>query len=86
MRSINTAEIRDQAFALFLKGYSLRRVASQLQLSPSRLFRWSTRGDWVHQRAVFQAGQRDQFISSKFSEISRKRTDLADEVFAAMAD
>lgn len=42
--------LKDSAFALFIKGQSIRSIAKQLNLSKSTVERWSRRELWVDAR------------------------------------
>lgn len=55
---MKTAQTRQEAFALFLRGASLRGVAATLGIGRSTVERWSQREQWVEQR-------RDAWLKAK---------------------
>ena len=45
---------KKKAFALFLRGFSIRQIAQKIEISRSTIERWSTREEWCENRDAFQ--------------------------------
>lgn len=64
---------KNEAFALFLKGYSQRQVAEMVGVSRSAIERWSLSGGWVEKRIAAQREAEEQ-----------SRTQFANEKLVAL--
>ena len=79
-----TVEFRNQCFADFLSGKSLRQIAIDKKISPRTLERWSARDNWVIQRERYRNELYAQIIKDnhpKSLNLDKSASSLAYELF-----
>ena len=81
---MKTADFRNDCFALFLKGKSLRAIASEKNVSRSALERWSRKESWVDQRAIYYHELRTQTLKDHYYGDVRSRLEVSKRAFDAM--
>jgi len=81
---MKTAVFRNECFALFLKGMSLRSISAEKGVSRSALERWSRRYAWVDQRSIYWHELRERTLKDHYKDDVRQRLDLAKKAFDAM--
>ncbi|MGE4233217.1 MAG: helix-turn-helix domain-containing protein [Bacteriovoracia bacterium] len=76
------AETREQAFALFLKGYSLRQIAQMITVSRSTVERWSIADRYVVNRRFNHERAIDKIRSELFRDRVKQYKCLGDSIYA----
>lgn len=82
--SMIRAETKTQAFALFLEGYSLRKVADLCGIARSTTMRWSTQEGWVKKRCEHHNAILDEIRKNQLGErVKRSQLicDKANDIF-----
>ena len=72
------AEVRHQAFALFLKGYSLRKISTELQVSRSTVERWSIQDQYVSNRRHNHERVLDEIRATEFESKVKQQLTMGD--------
>ena len=81
---MKTADFRNDCFALFLTGMSLRAIAKEKKVSRSAIERWCSKDNWVDQRALYWNDLKDRTMKEQYKNEIKLRASLSTEAFDAM--